>query len=432
MFETYSQAIEWLQSQLPVFHLQGKSAFNPSLKVIAYLCDVLDKPQLKYKTIHIAGTNGKGSTASMLASVLQEAGYKTALYTSPHLISFTERIKINGIPISQSAFLDIINFLYPVVQEMSPKPSFFELTTAIAFEYFAQQKVDIAVIETGLGGRLDATNVVQPELCLITRISYDHMDILGDTLTKIATEKAGIIKPNIPVLIGKRHAETDMVFIDIAKKHNSPVLFVQDKWKGEYKGNSILQSIHDVYFDQECIYPQLEVGLLGKYQTENVVSVCAACDFLANNQWNIKDIHVYRGLKNVQKNVNLMGRMQIIEQKPLIIADIAHNTEGIQAVVESLSHFKEIHAIMGILKDKDAVQMIQQFPENTIFYMITVDTPRACTNMDLTLIAQKVGYTANSYNNIDEALLQAKANCQDNEVIYVGGSNYTVSMLLKE
>lgn len=432
MFHTYSDAITWLQSQLPVFHIQGKTAFNPDLDVISYLASVLDNPQMRYPTIHIAGTNGKGSVASMLASVLQEAGYKTALYTSPHLISFTERIKINGIPVPESEILHWINVLYPVVEKMPKKPSFFEITTAMAFAYFAQQKVDIAIIETGLGGRLDATNIIQPVVSAITRISYDHTDILGDTLAQIATEKAGIIKPNTPVFIGKRNSETDNVFIDKAKQQKSSIFFVEDTWKSIYQNTDFFHSIQDVYFNSECIYPQLEVGLLGKYQTDNVAMVCAVCDFLTNNQWNIKDIHLYRGLKNVQKNINLMGRMQVISQKPLIIADIAHNVEGIQAVLESLSHFKRIHAIMGILQDKDTESMIRQFPENTFFYMITADTPRAISNVKLTETGKNAGYTAQAYSSIEEAVLQARTNCKENEVIYVGGSNYVVSIAVKK
>ncbi len=431
MFSAYSEAITWLQSQLPVFHLQGKTAFNPSLDTISYLSSVLYNPHLKYPTIHIAGTNGKGSTASMLASVLQEVGYKTALYTSPHLLSFTERIKINGKAIPEHEILDLVNLLYPVVQKMPKKPSFFEITTAIAFQYFAEQKVDIAVIETGLGGRLDATNIIQPIFSIITRISYDHTDILGNTLAKIASEKAGIIKPNTPVFIGKRNSETDNVFTDIAKQQNSAIFFVEDTWKSIYQNTDFLHGIHEVYFNQECIYPQVKVGLLGKYQSDNVATVCAICDFLANNQWNIKDIHLYRGLEKVQKNINLMGRMQVIRQEPLFIADIAHNTEGIQAVLESLSHFKRIHAIMGILQDKDIENMIQQFPKNTVFYMITADTPRAISNITLTEIAQKLGYTAQAYS-LEEAILKAYTNCTSNEMIYVGGSNYTVSMVLKK
>lgn len=431
MFSTYSEAITWLLSQLPVFHLQGKTAFNPSLDIISYLSSVSYNPHLKYPTIHIAGTNGKGSTASMLASVLQEAGYKTALYTSPHLLSFTERIKINGKAIPEHEILDLVNVLHPVVQKMTQKPSFFEITTAIAFQYFAKQKVDMAIIETGLGGRLDATNIIQPILSIITRISYDHTDILGNTLAKIASEKAGIIKPNTPVFIGKRNPETDNVFADIVKQQNSPIFFVEDTWKSVYQNTDFLYSIHEVYFNQECIYPQVKVGLLGKYQSDNVATVCAVCDFLANNQWDIKDIHLYRGLEKVQKNVNLMGRMQIIHKEPLFVVDIAHNTEGIQAVIESLSRFKKIHAIIGILQDKNVESMIQQFPKNTVFYMITADTPRAISNVTLTKIAQKLGYTAQTYSSVEEAILKAHNNCINNEIIYAGGSNYTVSMVLK-
>jgi dihydrofolate synthase/folylpolyglutamate synthase len=432
MFSAYSEAIAWLQSQLPTFHLQGKTAFNPSLEIITHLAEFLGNPHLKYPTVHIAGTNGKGSVASMLASVLQESGYKTALYTSPHLLSFTERIKINEKTIPESEILYWVNVLYPVVQKMSKKPSFFEITTAIAFAYFAEQKVDIAVIETGLGGRLDATNIVKPVVSAITRINYDHTDILGDTLAKIAAEKAGIIKPNTPIFVGKKHEETDSVFTNIAKYHQSPLFFVEDSWKSIYQNADFLHSIHDVYFGQECIYPQVKVGLLGKYQSDNVAVVCAICDFLADNQWNIKDIHLYRGFQNVQKNVNLMGRMQVISQNPLMIADIAHNTEGIQAVLESLSHFERIHAVLGILQDKDAKSMIRLFPKNTLFYMITADTPRAVSNTTLAQIAKDAGYTAQAYSSMEEAILQAQTGCKDDEVVYAGGSNYVVSMVLKK
>lgn len=431
MFSTYSEAILWLQSQLPVFHLQGKVAFNPSLDIISYLTDIFDNPHLKYPAVHIAGTNGKGSTASMLASVLQEAGYRTALYTSPHLLSFTERIKVNGKTIPESQILDLVNVLYPVVQKMPQKPSFFEITTAIAFQYFAQEKVDIAVIETGLGGRLDATNIIQPILSIITRISYDHTDILGNTLAQIAMEKAGIIKPNTPVFIGKRNPETDIVFSDVAKKHKSTVFFVEDTWNSIYQNTDSLQGIHDVYFREDCIYPHLETGLSGKYQTQNVALVCAVLDFLADNKWNIKDVHIYRGLKNIQTNINLMGRMQVISPNPLLIADIAHNAEGIQAVVENLSRFERIHAVIGILRDKDAQNMIRAFPKNTLFYMITANTPRAIPNTELTLMAQNAGYDAKDYSSIEEAISHARKNCKDNEVVYTGGSNYVVSMIIQ-
>lgn len=433
MFSTYSEAISWLQNQLPVFHLQGKTAFNPSLDTITYLCNALDNPQLKYPTIHIAGTNGKGSTANMLASTLQEAGYKTALYTSPHVLSFTERIKINGKPIAESELLSWVNFLYPIVEKMPKKPSFFELTTAIAFTYFAQQKVDITVIETGLGGRLDATNVVQPVLSIITRISYDHTDILGDTLEQIATEKAGIIKPRTPVFIGKRNFNTDPVFLTIAQSQKSPIFFIEDHWNTLYKGyNAAFEGIYDVFFSHQLIYPDLEVGLLGKYQTENIALVCAVINFLSDNQWDIKDMHLYRGMKNIQKNMHFIGRMQVISTSPLHIADIAHNPEGISAVVENLSHFDTIHAIIGILRDKDIKMMLNAFPKNTFFYTVTPNTPRGISAGELSQIAQGLGYVAQDYNNIPLALSKAKENCKNNDVIYTGGSNYVVSMLLQD
>jgi dihydrofolate synthase/folylpolyglutamate synthase len=265
---------------------------------------------------------------------------------------------------------------------------------------------------------------------VITRISYDHTDILGNTLAEIAGEKAGIIKPDIPVFIGKRQTETDSVFFNTAKHKNSPVFFVEDNWKSNYKGNTIFEGIHDVYFNNEFIYPQLEVGLLGKYQAENVATVCAVADFLSNNQWDIKDIHLYRGLKNIQKNVNLMGRMQVISQNPLIIADIAHNSEGIQAVIENLSGFNAIHAVLGILQDKDAEMMIQLFPQNTVFYMITADTLRAIPAQELTRIALTFGYKAGVYSTLETALKEAEKNYINNDVIYTGGSNYVVSRIL--
>lgn len=429
-FQTYQDCINWLQSQLPVFDIQGKKAYNPSLDTISYLCEKLNHPHTKFKSIHIAGTNGKGSTASMLASILQEAGYKTGLYTSPHLISFTERIKIDGITISEDFILQTVNFLYPAIVSCPKKPTFFEITTAIAFAYFAHQKVDIAVIETGLGGRLDATNILQPELSIITRIHYDHMDILGNTLAQIAYEKAGIIKPKIPVLIGKRNPETDTVFIQVAQSQSSPIFFVPDSWVAVYQRANFTHAVHNVFYRGQCIYPDLEVGLLGKYQTENVATVCAAVDFLANHQWDIKDIHLYRGFRNISKNVNLMGRMQVIAQKPLIIADIAHNVEGIQAVIESLLPYGRIHAVIGILQDKDVKNMLAQFPANTEFYMITASSSRALDSQKLVFLAKELGYSAKAYSDIQSAVHEAKKQVQDNEVIYIGGSNYVVSQAI--
>ncbi len=404
---TYEETLEYLFRQLPMYQRQGKSAYKKDLTNTLALCEVLKNPHDKFKSIHIAGTNGKGSSAHMLASIFQEAGYKTGLYTSPHLKDFRERIRINGEVISKTSVVDFVKKYDEKFKSISP--SFFEWTVALAFDSFAEEKVDIAIIETGLGGRLDSTNIINPEICLITNIGFDHMDMLGDTLTAIAGEKAGIIKKSVPVVVSNHSGERE-VFKRKAEEMQAPVVFANEI---EY-------------------IPKLASDLDGNYQRENIKGVYLTCQLAIQQGWKVSDEQLKKGLLNVKKNTNLRGRWDVLKERPLIIADTAHNKEGLSIALEQLlqlSH-ETLRFVIGFVKDKDIETVLQLFPKNATYYFCQANVPRALAVEDLKQIAERIGYKGSYYKTVNAAFNEAKKNQQNADIIYVGGSNFVVAEIL--
>lgn len=403
----YDQTLDYLFKQLPMYQREGKQAFKKDLSNTLALCSILNHPEQQFKSIHIAGTNGKGSTAHMLSSILQEAGYKTGLYTSPHLKDFRERIRINGQMIAQE---EVIKFVHEFQDEFEAiKPSFFEWTVALAFFIFAKEKVDIAVIETGLGGRLDSTNVIHPELSIITNIGFDHVDLLGDTLEKIAFEKAGIIKKDTPVIV-VNHSGQKEVFKAKAAQENAPITFV----------NEIDQTI------------SLSSDLKGNYQTENIKGVYSAYLKLNEMGWNISLDQLQKGLQRVISNTQLRGRWEILQQNPTIIAETAHNKEGLILALQQLKTLpaKQLHFVIGFVKDKKIEDILELFPKDACYYFCEAQIPRALNHIALLEQASQLGLSGNSFASVKEALSAAKHRAETTDIIYIGGSNFVVAEAL--
>lgn len=393
-------------SKLPMFQQVGKSALNNKLDNIKAFTSLLNNPERTFKTIHVAGTNGKGSSSHMIASVLQEAGYKVGLYTSPHLKDFRERIKINGTEIPENEVVTFIEKHKNFLEEHHL--SFFEMTVGLAFDYFSKQKVDIAVIEVGLGGRHDSTNIISPEISLITNISKDHMDILGDTLTKIAFEKAGIIKKNTPVIISEYDEETAFVFVEKANLENAPITFASD------------------------LKTNLKTDLQGFYQEKNIKGVIAVLNYLRNNSWKISEENIEKGLLNVVKNTKLKGRWQTISENPKIVCDTGHNIAGISYVIEQISKqdFKNLHLVLGFVKDKDVDAVLSLFPKNAFYYFCKPNIPRGLDAEIVKEIAQQKGLNGNVFGSVEDALESAKQNAQSSDFIFVGGSTFVVAEIV--
>lgn len=403
----YSATLDYLFKQLPMYQRVGSAAYKVDLNNTYQLCEILNQPQNKFKTVHVAGTNGKGSTSHMLASVLQEAGHKVGLYTSPHLKDFRERIKINGIEIPQQTVIDFVNKYKANFEAINL--SFFEWTVGLAFYYFAEQQVDIAIIETGLGGRLDSTNVINPLLAIITNIGLDHTQFLGNTLEKIANEKGGIIKPNTPVIIGETQKKTEAIFIEIANKVNAPIYFADKKY-----------------------HPLYKCDLLGQYQKKNIITCLQSIEILNQLGWKISEKYIEQGLKNVIKNTSLLGRWQTISENPLIICDTAHNFSGLSIVLQQLKALNKntIHIVLGTVNDKSVDEILALFPKNAKYYFCQANIPRALAVDKLHILGQQHGLKGEAYNTVNEALKNAKANYTTNDVIFVGGSTFVVAEVL--
>ncbi|MGR3221189.1 MAG: bifunctional folylpolyglutamate synthase/dihydrofolate synthase [Candidatus Anammoxibacter sp.] len=399
----YQQTLDYLYSQLPIYQRIGKAAYKADLNNTIAICDVLGNPQNDFKSIHIAGTNGKGSTAHILASILQSSGLKTGLYTSPHLKDFRERIRINGEMITKDKVCGFVESYKTDFEKI--KPSFFEMTVALAFDYFAGQEVDIAVIETGLGGRLDSTNIITPVLSVITNIGMDHTEFLGDTLEKIAGEKAGIIKQNVPVVIGETQEEIKQVFLTIAEGENAKLFFT----------------------DKEV--EKLETDLLGHYQKKNIITALKSIDVLNQNGFTVTDMQVKEGLKNVVKNTGLLGRWQVLSRSPLIICDAAHNVEGLLEIlpqIRSTPH-KMLHFVLGMVKDKDIDPMLKLLPKNAAYYFCKADIPRGMNQNELREKAKKHNLSGKAYTSVKEALQNAISIAKRDDLVFVGGSSFVVA-----
>jgi dihydrofolate synthase/folylpolyglutamate synthase len=397
---TYQETVDWMFSQLPMYQRQGKAAFKKDLTNIIAFCDVLKNPEEKFVSIHVGGTNGKGSTSHIISSILQEAGYKVGLYTSPHLKNFTERIRINGEEISEKYVADFItkNTLFLKKQQLS----FFEMTVGLAFDYFASQKVDIAIVEVGLGGRLDSTNIISPEVSVITNIGYDHTQFLGDTLPEIAFEKAGIIKKNTPIVIGEKQKEVADVFFKKALEMNATISFASDKK-------------YDV-----------ETDLLGAYQKKNGTTAIHAIKALKG--FTVSDNQLQKGLLNVVKNTNLKGRWQILQVAPRVICDTAHNKEGLYYVMHQLASLpaKKLHIVLGVVTDKKLEEILPLFPQDASYYFCKPNIPRGLDEQVLQSKANHFGLLGSTYNSVNEAYLAAISNAEKEDVVFVGGSTFVV------
>ncbi|MBK9486706.1 MAG: bifunctional folylpolyglutamate synthase/dihydrofolate synthase [Chitinophagaceae bacterium] len=433
---TYQQTINYLYAQLPMYSRIGAAAYKEDLHNTIALCNAIDNPQTKFKSIHIAGTNGKGSTSHMLAAMLQQAGYKTGLYTSPHLKDFRERIKINGEMISEDFVVDFVERTKTVSEEI--KPSFFELTVAMAFDYFEKEKVDIAIIETGLGGRLDSTNIITPLLSIITNIGYDHMDLLGNTLEKIASEKAGIIKPNVPVIIGEYLPETKNIFIEKATQCHAPIYFAQD----EYAVSNIHYTMQllscDITSTEHNITETFELDLNGFYQTKNIRTVLCAEGILTQLGFPIKNEDEKQALKKVKKLTGLYGRWDVISSNPTIILDVAHNEDGIKQLLNQLSIVSRessvvsrekaaLHFIIGMVKDKDISKVLSILPKNAQYYFCNAHIERALPHKELLEKAKIFELNGESFDDVNEAIKAAKLNAAADGIIIVCGSVFLVA-----
>lgn len=403
-----------------MFQRVGAVAYKPHLSNTIALCKALGNPEDKFKSIHVAGTNGKGSSSHMIAAILQSAGYRTGLYTSPHLKDFTERIRINGVPVSQKFVVDFVNRIKLTLEEI--KPSFFETTVAMAFEYFAEEKVDVAVIEAGLGGRLDSTNVITPLVSLITNISWDHKELLGDTLPKIAAEKAGIIKPKIPVIVSERQKEVDFVFEEKAKSVGSPLTFASEQFQVKPLGDGKFEVDSN---PEKRIY---ELDLKGDYQQKNLAGVLAIVEQL-KNRLKISDEDAANGLRHTTELTGLKGRWQKLGERPLIVCDTGHNEAGIREVIQQIQKqkFEKLHVVLGMVKDKDIQNVLKLLPTNAHYYFCQAKIPRALSAGDLKRQASQLGLNGENISDVNEAIARAKQTATANDMIFIGGSTFVVA-----
>lgn len=422
----YNQTLDYLYTRLPMFSRIGAAAYKADLVNTYAICDFLSNPERKFKSIHIAGTNGKGSTSHMLASIFQAAGYRTGLYTSPHLRDFRERIRINGEMISKSFIVDFTARTLELTEKI--EPSFFELTVGMAFDYFAMEQVDIAIIETGLGGRLDSTNVLTPELSVITNISWDHMQLLGDTLEKIAVEKAGIIKEGVPVIVGEVTPETKPVFEETAARLHAGLVVASERrqatdWRWEH--HHLLVEVATQHHIDRQVY---ELDLGGVYQAKNLLTVLEVCTQMNAAGWKLPDTAVRAGLRSVKKNTGLHGRWEIVHTSPLVVLDVAHNEDGIRNLAQQveLTDHRELHIIFGVVKDKDTAAVLPLLPRNARYYFTKANLPRALDEKTLQQLAATAGLAGDVYPDVNTALEVALAHAAADDLILVCGSVFLV------
>lgn len=423
---TYEETITYLYNSAPLFQNVGGDAYKEGLGTTLKLDEHFGHPHRQFKTIHVAGTNGKGSCSHTLAAILQSAGYKVGLYTSPHLVDFRERIRVNGEMIPQQ---QVIDFVEQHRSFFEPRhPSFFELATALAFHHFAEQEVDVAVVEVGLGGRLDCTNIIRPDLCIITNISFDHIQFLGDTLAKIASEKAGIIKPGIPVVIGETTPETKPVFMETALKQGAPIHFAEEE---RLMRSHLPQNGKNYYWTTD--YPHLEGELGGLCQVYNTNTLMSAIRTLTSIGYHIEEKHVREGFGNVCALTGLMGRWQKIQDTPLTYCDTGHNKAGIGLILEQIKYqeFRHLHFVIGMVNDKDIRGVLDMLPRDATYYFTKASVSRALDEHELQRLAKEVGgLTGDTYPTVKEAFEAANANAQKDDFIFVGGSTFIVADLL--
>ena len=427
----YQHTINYLFTRLPMFSRIGAAAFKKDLTNTITLCEYLGNPQTKFKSIHIAGTNGKGSVSHMLSAILQTAGYKTGLYTSPHLRDFRERIKVGGDPdgyreVSEKFIVEFTERIKPLIEEI--EPSFFEITVAMAFEYFAQQNVDVAVIEVGLGGRFDSTNIITPELSVITNIGWDHMNILGNSLEQIAFEKAGIIKPRVPVVVGEYLPETKNIFEKIASEKNAAIHYAQHKrnavdWKWENH-----ELIVEVAEKDKTDHKIFHLDLPGIYQSKNLLTVLEAVSVLKQINFNLPEPAVRTGLQKAKKITGLHGRWEIIHEHPTVVLDVGHNEDGIKQIVQQieLTDHHELHIVMGVVKDKEVEKVLSLLPHAAHYYFTQANIPRALPAGILKEKAELFNLKGEVYADVNEAIRIAKAKAYKDDLIIVCGSVFLV------
>ncbi|GAB2501295.1 bifunctional folylpolyglutamate synthase/dihydrofolate synthase [Algoriphagus taiwanensis] len=423
---TYQETLDYLYQSLPMFQRVGDSAFKKDLSNTLALCAHLGNPEKKFKSIHVAGTNGKGSTSHSLAAIFQASGYKTGLYTSPHLKSFTERIRINGMEIGEQDVVDFVAENREFLEEL--RPSFFEMTVGMAFWYFAKQKVDIAIIEVGMGGRLDSTNVISPELALITNIGFDHQQYLGDTLPLIAGEKAGIIKSGVPVVISQSQDETSSVFLRKAKESGASITFADQKIKVEKVGTEA-KGLANYQISENGKSFYLEFGLMGNYQKYNLPGILEAVNQLREKGWQIPEQALKKGLKEVASMTGLKGRWQVLGEKPTIIADTGHNEPGIREILAQLQtySFDQLWMVIGMVQDKDVRKILELLPKDAQYVFSQASIPRAMPADILAQKAEEAGLKGKVIPSVNEALLFVQKNAGRNDLIFVGGSTFVVA-----
>jgi dihydrofolate synthase/folylpolyglutamate synthase len=428
----YSQTLEYLYSQLPMFHRIGAAAYKADLGNTIAMTELIGHPERKFLSVHIAGTNGKGSVSHLLASVLQEAGYKTGLYTSPHLKDFRERIRINGRKVPKgyvTRFVDCNKGKFDSI-----KPSFFEYTAVMAFQYFAEEKVDIAVMETGMGGRLDSTNVILPVLSVITNISLDHTAFLGDTLPEIAAEKAGIIKKSVPVVIGETLPETEDVFQSAAKDRGARIIFADKHFKASRspEKDGFITDRWEIDLDGKSFLKGLKCPLRGNYQARNLQTLLCAIEELKKEGYNISNEQLVKGIRQVTRNTSLMGRWQKIAVNPAILCDVGHNQAGIKYITEQLKEekYRKLHWVFGMVSDKDTGSILAMLPVKARYYFCKPGIPRGRDADDLAEEAKKYGLKGKIYGSVKEAFTAARENAQADDLIFVGGSTFVVAEVL--
>lgn len=428
---TYQQTLDYLFARLPMYQRVGAAAYKADLDNTIKIAEHLGRPQLKLKCVHVAGTNGKGSSSHMIAAVLQEAGYKTGLYTSPHLNDFRERIKINGKMIPKKNVVDFVEHYREFFETISP--SFFEWTVGLALDYFAKEEVDAAVIEVGLGGRLDSTNIITPKACLITNISMDHMNLLGDSLRKISFEKAGIIKARVPVVISQYQSVSAPVFNAVAKENKAPIEYADKNYK-VIETKTIKGAFHVSVLNrgtgETSIY---ELDLTGKYQVKNLLGVLNTVENLKKAGFIIEEEHVKKALKKVVFLTGLKGRWQKLSDKPLIIADTGHNEDGIRQVVENINELKPsaLHMVLGTVNDKDIASILKELPKNATYYFVKASIPRALHEDELKKQASAFGLKGQSFPDVEKGIKAAKKAAAKTDLIFIGGSTFVVGDALE-
>ncbi|MFZ4399347.1 MAG: bifunctional folylpolyglutamate synthase/dihydrofolate synthase [Bacteroidales bacterium] len=431
----YAATLEYMYSHLPMFQRVGAAAYKPNLDNTIALLKLLNNPQQNFKSIHIAGTNGKGSVSHLIASIFQSAGYKTGLYTSPHLKDFRERIKINGKMIEKQKVCDFIDQHKTDFEKI--QPSFFEMTVGMAFQYFSDEKVDIAIVETGMGGRLDSTNLLSPEMCIITNIGFDHTEFLGETLKKIAIEKAGIIKENTTVIIGETQIETTKVFVEKAKEMDAGIYFADQLYqtvshklvriREKEKEKIYLEVVYNKVNQAEPIEVLSE--LIGIYQVRNIKTALTAIGMLHYKGFKISQEDILEGVKSVVKQTGLLGRWQILSETPLTICDTGHNESGIALVLEqiALTPYKKLHFVLGMVGDKEIKKVLDMLPKDAFYYFCKADIPRGLDQNELMKKANAKGLVGKSYLSVKEALVDAQLHAENNDLVFVGGSTFTVA-----